>query len=433
MKIAVMEGKLDDVDLPGVLQVVGLGRQFTGVELREKDSVVGTIFVKAGRIVGAESGELRGKAAFFDLFQRPSTFFHVYRSAVNAGALDSIGSLSSLLVEALGRARDESNVEVVAAPQPELTTSPGLAPPPPATSGGSTRSRAGVPAKKAASVEPGLVSPLDLDTGGKSGVVLSIASPKGGCGKTTVALNLAISLARQRHRVILVDADINGDVLSWLNARHKPHYGTYDVLVGLAEVESCLLGTILPELQILPALGKRIPSASEVMSDQSDAWKELASKLAQMADVVLIDCPSGMYGGTHQVLKASTHVLGVLQAEAVARRSFDMFREGLKALPEGANPAVAGVLLNMLQARHGASLAVLQDACASLPENWLLETSIPRSAAFLDASGEGLPVRMMDDNSPPAVSWLFDTLAAEVTQRVGLNAPSRSRPRSLLL
>lgn len=421
MKVPVMEGQLDDVDLPGVLQVVGLGRQFTGVELREKDVPVGTIFVKSGKVVGAVSGDKRGKEAFFELFTKPSSFFHVYRGATDANALESLGSVSNLLVEALRRVH-EAPVEVVSRPEPELQTSPGVAPPP--------RNVSAVPSSRQ---KPPPEPPIELEDNSARGVVLAVASPKGGSGKTTIALNLAISLARQRHRVILVDGDINGDVLSWLDARQKPQFGTYDVLLGLAEPATCLLPTILPELKILPALGKRIPSASELMADQTGAWRSLTRELSPLADIVLIDCPSGMYGTTHQVLQASSHVLGVLQAEAVARRSFPMFQEGLAALPGAARPAVAGVLLNMLQAKHNASLAVLQEACAKLPDNWLLETSIPRSGAFLDASGEGLPVRLMDDNSPPAVSWLFDTLAAEVTQRVGLNAPSRSRPKSLLL
>src|SRR5439155_865289 len=51
-----------------------------------------------------------------------------------------------------------------------------------------------------------------------SGHVIAVASPKGGSGKTTVSLNLSLALARRGLHVILVDGDVNGDVLSAVDA-----------------------------------------------------------------------------------------------------------------------------------------------------------------------------------------------------------------------
>jgi chromosome partitioning protein len=261
---------------------------------------------------------------------------------------------------------------------------------------------------------------------------LAVASPKGGCGKTTIALNLALSLARQGRSVILVDADPNGDVLSTINARQRAEIGAFDVLLGVASSEEALLDTVLPHFKILPAVGGQLPRAELLAADHSPGWRALLLELGKRADVVVVDTPAGMYGVTHQVLQASTHVIGVLQAEVVASRSFGRFLEALRATPDELRPEVLGIVINMLQTKHTASLSVFQSACSDLPGDWLFDTSIPRHRAFLDATQLGLPLRHLDEQSPPAVAFLFDNLAAEVADRLRLGSIEK-KPQPLLL
>jgi chromosome partitioning protein len=261
---------------------------------------------------------------------------------------------------------------------------------------------------------------------------MAVASPKGGCGKTTIALNLSLSLARQGRSVILVDADINGDVLSSINARQRAEIGVFDVLLGVAASDEALLDTVLPHFKILPAVGGQLPRAEALNADHSASWRALLLELGKRADVVVVDTPAGMYGVTHQVLQASTHVIGVLQAEVVANRSFPRFLEALRAMPDELRPEVLGIVVNMLQTKHAASLSVFQSACSDLPGDWLFDTSIPRHRAFLDATQLGLPLRNLDEQSPPAVAWLFDNLAAEVAERLRLGTVER-KPQPLLV
>jgi cellulose biosynthesis protein BcsQ len=261
--------------------------------------------------------------------------------------------------------------------------------------------------------------------------IVAIVSPKGGSGKTTVSLNLSLSIARQGRSVVLVDSDINGDVLSCVNARSRAKLGTFDVLLDGADFRRALINTILPGFRILPAVGSALPEAPRFGLDYTTQWQALLDALAKEADIVIVDTPAGMFGVTHQVLSASTHALAVHQSEVIAQRSFTRFAEALTAMPEGRRPVVLGVVINMLHMRHSASLTVFQNACTELPSDWLFDTAIPRSPAFLDASEKGVPLRLIDDHAPPAVAWLFDNLAAEVTTRLGLEAAVR-RPQQLL-
>ncbi|HVZ34400.1 MAG TPA: AAA family ATPase [Polyangiaceae bacterium] len=487
-----MEGELEGIDLVEVLQVVGIGRQYTGVELRKADQTpFGTVFIKAGKVVSAVAGQARGRDAFFALFAQVATesrkFFHVFRMETPRELPEPVGSLGNLMLEALARSKNGGTPQKTSSgvmPRPtvvrndnEPAKSPGaeVAPPsarqpappsqrrpslasapqpqraagaepgsPPARQPSSTEivARQGTPSSAGARrvALPGKLSGTDSDGssarerggGGKSRVVLGVVSPKGGSGKTTIALNLALSFARQDRSVTLVDGDINGDVLSAIASRQRATFGAIDVLMDKVSPEAALLKTVLPHLRIMPAIGEQLPDTAALLQDHSKGWQKLLRRLSEESEIVIVDGPAGMFGGTRQFLSSCTHVLGVLQAELIASRSFSALERALELTPPAERPEVVGVVLNMLQARHGASVKVLQDACAHLPKGWLLDTAIPRSDAFLDATQEGVPLRLLDEENPPAVSWLFDTLAGEITERLGLEVPER-KPKPFLI
>jgi cellulose biosynthesis protein BcsQ len=261
--------------------------------------------------------------------------------------------------------------------------------------------------------------------------VIAFASPKGGSGKSTLALNTSLSLARRGHSVILVDGDVNGDVLSAIDARERAKFGALDIVAGRASIAEALIATVLPRLKLMPAVGPTLPDLDVVSRDPHERWPELLSALAARAEIVIVDTPAGMFGTTRSILRGATHVVGVLQAEVLAARSFQRFSESLAMLPEGRRPAVLGVALNMLQTRHHASLGVFQSALENLPEEWLFDTTIPRHPAFLEATHHGVPLRQLDEEAPPPVAFLFDNLAAELADRVGLTRP-KARVRKLL-
>jgi chromosome partitioning protein len=421
----ILEGNLADFNLVEVLQVLSLSRQYTRVELfvSEDNFLAGSVFIKSGKVVQASNGGLRGKKAFMNLIHQPRGRFRVFRINTPALIPEPIGSLSHLLIEAL-----EADRPPVARKAPARAAFANANASASARKSVSQAPRSVAPAKQL----PPLPRPAAVRQRMTSGVramnlargphIIAIASPKGGSGKTTVALNLALSLARREHRVILVDGDVNGDVMSSIDGRGSAKAGVFDVLTGGASPLDALRKTIVQDLEILPAIGQSLPRPEIAFEDYRDRWQLLLRELAERAEIVIVDTPSGMLGITYQILSACTHVVGVLQAEIIAQRSFSMFGDCLSLLPESNRPTVLGVFLNMLQLRHPTSIGVLVRACEKLPKGWLFETSIPRSSAFLDAAEAGVPVHMYDPKHPPAVSWLFDTLAGEVMERLALEA-----------
>src|SRR6185436_12048251 len=115
-RIAVMEGELEGIDLVEILQVVGSGRQYTGVELRRADQTpLGTLFIKAGKVVSVVAGPARGRDAFFQLFQQVGNearkFFHVFRMETPHELPEPVGSLGNLLIEALARSKNGTSTQ----------------------------------------------------------------------------------------------------------------------------------------------------------------------------------------------------------------------------------------------------------------------------------------------------------------------------------
>ncbi|HEY3496964.1 MAG TPA: hypothetical protein VGK73_19830, partial [Polyangiaceae bacterium] len=220
--------------------------------------------------------------------------------------------------------------------------------------------------------------------------------------------------------------------LSSIDARSRAMLGAFDLVLSRGAPEPALLDTVLPNFRILAAVGPRLPPAEQLGGDHSTGWRLLLTELARRNDVVIVDTPAGMFGVTHQILGGATDVVGVLQAEQIAARSFERFSEGLRALPAERRPNVAGIVVNMLQTRKDASMSVFQSACQDLPPEWLFDTSIPRHGAFLDSAHAGVPLRHLDEQAPPAIAWLFDNLAAELTSRLGLPVGGARRPRPLL-
>lgn len=412
----ILEGNLADFDLVEVLQVLSMSRQYSRVEVFDgKRAGPGAIHIKSGKVVLASHRTCRGRAAFFQLLRHRHAWFRVFRLAMPALIPEPLGSLSSLIMEALATPSQPSAPASAKSPRSADDAMQARAQPRAAAqSDASARRQSGFHAKQPA----------------KPPRIIGVASPKGGSGKTTVSLNLALSLARRQQCVILVDGDVNGDLLSSLDARSSVQAGVFDVLTGGGLPGDALRKTVVRNLQILPAVGRALPKPELAFSDCRDGWRQLLKDLAERADVVIVDTPAGMLGVTYQILSSCTHVLGVLQAEVIAQRSFTMFADCIALLPQAERPKVLGVFLNMLQLRHQVSIEVLGRACELLPKDWLFETAIPRHPAFLDASAAGIPLHLYDPQQPPAVTWLFDTLATEVMERLALPGPSIARART---
>lgn len=145
--------------------------------------------------------------------------------------------------------------------------------------------------------------------------VLAITSGKGGVGKTNIAANLAICLANQNRRVLLLDADLSlGNLDLVMNLRSK--YNISHVISGRKRMEEIIQQGPKGLQVICGASGlDRLADISEV---EQNRLLEHLSRLQQETDTILIDTAAGISNSVTGFCLAADHVLVVTTPEASA-------------------------------------------------------------------------------------------------------------------
>lgn len=119
---------------------------------------------------------------------------------------------------------------------------------------------------------------------------LLVTSPEPGDGKSTVAANLALALARSGRRVVLVDGDLRRPCL--LEALQPPQpFGLSDHLVGEVGLEDVVQPTSYPMLHFVPA-GRTAPNPAELLG--SDRMRQFLAQMRERFDVVVLDSPPAL-------------------------------------------------------------------------------------------------------------------------------------------
>lgn len=181
--------------------------------------------------------------------------------------------------------------------------------------------------------------------------VLMVTSSISGEGKSTVAANLAISMARKGKKVILVDCDLRNPTVSQIFGLQEKYPGLVSILRGTSKLEDSLCevqdhGTPIG-LTLLPG-GEREARLVEILS--SEEMKNLIDTLRTQADIVILDTPpSAMLVDAMMLVRYVDSVAYVIMSDYARRR---YIYEGVEELT-GAGAPIAGCILNGGRTRGG--------------------------------------------------------------------------------
>jgi capsular exopolysaccharide synthesis family protein len=129
---------------------------------------------------------------------------------------------------------------------------------------------------------------LMLAAGEKQARVLVIASPQGRDGKTTLAINLATSIALTGKRVLLIDGDVRKpEVARYLRVNNSK--GLSNVLAGECDFEEAVQPTMLATLSVLPS-NRKAYRQNEMVARSSLA--DILAKARATFDEIIIDTPA---------------------------------------------------------------------------------------------------------------------------------------------
>jgi pilus assembly protein CpaE len=157
--------------------------------------------------------------------------------------------------------------------------------------------------------------------------VIAVFSPKGGVGRTTIAVNLAVAAASLGKKVALVDASFQfGDVgvLLNLNPRNKS-IGDLAAELQTGEAESLDTFMITHSSGVRVLLAPPSPEQAELIGPL--AVKRVLQRLRQDHELVIVDCPSSFNEPTLAVLDESDLILTVLSLEITSVKNMRLFLE----------------------------------------------------------------------------------------------------------
>ena len=257
----------------------------------------------------------------------------------------------------------------------------------------------------------------------RDGRVIALANQKGGTGKTTTTVNLGIGLARLGKKVLLIDADPQGDLttcLGWQNQdslsttlatamekviRDEP-FTTDEGILHHSEGVDLMPGNI--ELSGLEVSLVNVMSRELVLRTYIEQQKE-------RYDYILIDCMPSLGMITINAFASADSILIPVQAAYLPVKGLEQLIKTIGKVKRQINPKleIEGILLTMVDNRTNYA----KDISALVVENYgskvrIFENSIPMSVRAAEISAEGVSIYEHDPNGK--VANAYQSLTEEV-------------------
>lgn len=183
-----------------------------------------------------------------------------------------------------------------------------------------------------------------MDRGGHRTLVLIGAQPHSGA--SAITQNLAVSIAQNGHKVLVVDANMRRPAQHRL-FHAQPTSGLTELLLDRADLDKTLAKTDQPGVWLL-GVGDQQRATPELL--EGPEFRELLRQLREIFDVVLIDAPPGLLTSEGRVLAKHADAVALI-VRAVADKRGMIGR--LLAQVDGQNAQVLGVILNAVQSSAG--------------------------------------------------------------------------------
>jgi chromosome partitioning protein len=243
---------------------------------------------------------------------------------------------------------------------------------------------------------------------GKGPAIVTVFNQKGGVGKTTTSVNLAVCMAALGQRVVLVDLDSQSNATTSVGLGSPVPTGAYHLVTGRAKPSECLRTTPYENLRVVPG-SDELAWADIELALQEDCQLAVTKALDGLPDdidIVVIDCPPAPGIVSVNALVAADMVVmpvvpaphaldGLHKAWWNVNRVRTRFNQDLHSI---------SILLTMTEddemTQRLTEVVIAEFGARVMP------VLIPRDPVVIEAAGRDLPVSSMAPDSPPARAYL---------------------------
>lgn len=253
--------------------------------------------------------------------------------------------------------------------------------------------------------------------------IYAIVSQKGGVSKTTTTLNLGIGLARQGKKVLLVDADSQGnltDSLGWSDVKSIKNNLATELYAQLNNQPTDPNSTILHHaegIDLIPSNMELVATEAFITNAISREFvlKKYLRQYQGQYDYILIDCMPSLSMMTLNALVAADSLIIPVQTHYLPAKGMTLLLETISVIKEQANPNlnIDGILFTMTDSRTNLS----KEICAVLRQNYgedirIFNTDIPFSVKAPESSANGMSIYKYAPNSK--IAQAYESFTMEV-------------------
>ena len=252
------------------------------------------------------------------------------------------------------------------------------------------------------------------------GKILAFINQKGGVGKTTSAVNVALSLAVSEVKTLVVDLDPQSNATTGLSELiEETSKDIYDVLIRGTDIKDAITKTKFPYLDIIRSTRDLVGAEIELVSIMAREYqlKTALKKVIRRYDIIILDCPPSLGLLTINALTSAHALIIPIQCEYYALEGLSQLLNTVRLVQRhlNRNLAIAGVLMTMYDSRLNLSKQVVEEVKGYFKDK-LFKTLIYRNVRLSEAPSFGKPALLYDANSSGAKNYL--SLTEEILQRV---------------